>query len=471
MPRRTKIVATIGPATATPARVEACLRAGADVLRINASHGSETARERLFRAARRGSSRLGRPVAIVIDLMGPKIRTGRLEGGEPVLLRAGAAVVVTTRDVPGNERLVSTSFRALPGAVKAGDSILLSDGAIELEVLRKAGPDVSCRVVAGGLLGERKGIHLPGAKLRAPIPTSKDRRDLERALAWGADAVALSFVRDACDVRRLRRAMGRRAIPVIAKIEKPEAVERLDEILDVSDAVMIARGDLGVEAPAEEVPLLQKEIIRRCSERGRPVITATQMLESMMSHPRPTRAEASDVANAVLDGSDAVMLSGETAAGSYPVESVRTMSRILEVTEASAPQGVPRDGRPIRDGSFVQATVDAACSAALASNATVIAVFTLSGRTAVLLSKQRPAARILALTPSAGVRRWLSLAWGVTAYSAPIGETTDEMLRRGETALLRARAVRRGEVAVIVAGTTPLRGATNMLQVTRLGST
>jgi pyruvate kinase len=466
--RRTKIVATIGPATATPARIEKLIRAGADVLRLNSSHGTEAQREALFRAAREASARVRSATAILVDLQGPKIRTGPLENGAPIRLRAGERLVVTTRSVPGRPGLVSTNHRALTSEVSRGARILVADGAIELRVVSVAGPDVVCRVVVGGKLGERKGINLPNVNVRARIPTAKDLRDLRLATSWGADLVALSFVRTADDVRRLRRAMGRRVLPIVAKIEKPEAVDRIDSILEACDGVMVARGDLGVELPIERVPLVQKEIIRRAEAHGRLVVTATQMLESMMESPRPTRAEASDVANAVLDGTDAVMLSGETAAGKYPIDAVCTMDRIVRATEGSMARAAS-DGEARVDGSVDRATALAACYAALVSRAVAVVTFTTSGRTAMLLSKLRPPVPIVALTPHEDVRRRLALAWGVTALFAPIGRTTAELLRFGDVALRRAPMVRRGDPVVVIAGSTPVRGATNVMKVTRVG--
>jgi pyruvate kinase len=467
---RTKIVATIGPATATPARIEALLRAGADVLRLNSSHGTAEERERLFRAARTAASRLPRATAILVDLQGPKIRTGALDGGAPIRLRRGSRLTLTTRAIPGRDGIVSTTHRRLPRDVRRGDRILLADGTIELVVRGVSGRDVECRVVTGGLLGERKGNNLPGVRTRARVPTSKDLTDLRLALEWGADLVALSFVRGPADVQRLRRAIGARDVPIIAKIEKPEAVDSIHGILRECEGVMIARGDLGVETPVERVPLLQKEIIRHAGDHGRLVITATQMLESMMENPRPTRAEASDVANAVLDGTDAVMLSGETAAGKFPVEAVRTMARIVEATERGE---AGRATRAIRADSSLgsdvtRATALAACYAAVESGARAIVAYSMSGRTAFLLAKLRPAVPILALTPSEEVRRRLALAWGVRGLLAPFGRTTDEMLRLGEAVLRRSRLIPSGDVIVVVAGTTPLAGATNLLKVMRI---
>ncbi|MBI1854095.1 MAG: pyruvate kinase [Planctomycetes bacterium] len=467
---RTKIVATIGPATATPARIEKLIRAGADVLRLNSSHGTEASREGLFRAARRASARVGSGTAILVDLQGPKIRTGPLEGGVPFRARVGDRLVVTTRPIVGRPGLVSTGYRRLAREVSPGDRILVADGAIELRALSVSGPDVACRVVVGGMFGERKGINLPGVRTRVTIPTAKDLRDLRLAVEWGADLIALSFVRGPEDVRRLRCALGRHAIPIVAKIEKPEAVLHLDAILDECEGVMVARGDLGVEMPVERVPLLQKEIIRRANAHVRLVITATQMLESMMDNPRPTRAEASDVANAVLDGTDAVMLSGETAAGKFPIEAVRVMDRIVRATEAGAATSRANENVLAIDGSVYRATAHAACTAALESRARAIVVFTTSGRTAQYLAKLRPCVPIVAVTPSESVRRQLAIAWGVTAVVARTGRTTDALLRAGDAAIRQSRILRRGDPVVVVAGTTPVRGATNLLKVTRVGS-
>ena len=335
--RRAKIVCTLGPATDRPERLVGLLEAGMDVARLNFSHGTLAEHAQRLRLLRRLARERGKPLAVVQDLQGPKIRTGRLEGGKPIALRTGARVTITTRPLPGNVNVISTTFQPLPGEVKPGNRILLADGLIELRVETVKGGDVLCQVVEGGELGEHKGINLPGLPLKISALTAKDRADLKFGIEQGVDYVALSFVRAAADVLELKRFLVRtgRDTPVIAKLEKPEAIDRLDEILAVSDAVMVARGDLGVESPPETVPLMQKKIIARANVLKVPVIVATQMLESMTEHSRPTRAEASDVANAIFDGADALMLSAETAVGQYPVDAVRMMARIISAAESS----------------------------------------------------------------------------------------------------------------------------------------
>src|SRR5215471_6398960 len=422
--RRTKIVCTIGPATSSEERLEQLMRAGMNVARLNFSHGSHVEHEQVIRRVRAISTHLGCVVALLQDLQGPKIRTGKLQDGKPVTLVDGSHIAITTRDVTGNTQIISTTYKPLPQDVKAGDRILLDDGLLELRVLGTNETDVRCEVVHGGELGEHKGINLPGVAVSSPALTEKDRDDLRFGIEQGVDYVALSFVRKPEDAREAQQLIRQylterygeheeRDIPLIVKIEKPEAVEQLDAILATTDGVMVARGDLGVEMPPEKVPLIQKRIISKCNELGLPVITATQMLESMIVNPRPTRAEVNDVSNAVLDKTDLVMLSAETASGAYPIEAVQMMVRIILETEAGG-----RTARQPQRQRLSQEKAVSHAARALSEEASVkaIVVFTQSGNTARLIAQDRPRTPILAYTPSARVYRQLALYWGVWPY-------------------------------------------------------
>jgi pyruvate kinase len=463
--RRSKIICTLGPASESTEMIERLMRAGMDVARLNFSHGTQAEHARTIALLRRLSGKLARPIAILADLQGPKIRTGALAGGRPVTLRAGQRFTITTASVPGTSERVSTTYKNLPRDVRRGDRILLSDGLIELRVERSRGADVTCKAVNGGVLGEHKGINLPGVKLRVPALTAKDRDDLAFALAHGANYIAVSFVRRAEDVLAAKAAIARagKDTPVIAKLEKPEAIENLGAILRAADGVMVARGDLGVEMSPERVPVVQKEIIARARDCRRPVITATQMLESMTQNPRPTRAEASDVANAVFDGSDALMLSAETAAGRYPLESVRMMDRIIREAEASI-SDFPRP--PHTSGlNVAETTAELICHASEELQMKVLAVFTQSGSTARLVSKYRPKPPIIAFSPDQETRRRLSLFWGVLPWTITRVRNTDELAELTEKRLLEERLVRRGDVVGIVAGTPfGTRGTTNFMK-------
>jgi pyruvate kinase len=463
--RRSKIICTLGPASESTEMIERLMRAGMDVARLNFSHGTQAEHARTIARLRRLSGKLARPIAILADLQGPKIRTGALAGGGPVTLRAGQCFTITAASVPGTSERVSTTYKNLPRDVRRGDRILLSDGLIELRVERSRGADVACKVENGGVLGEHKGINLPGVKLRVPALTAKDRDDLAFALAHGANYIAVSFVRRAEDVLAAKAAIARagKDTPVIAKLEKPEAIENLGAILRAADGVMVARGDLGVEMSPERVPVVQKEIIARARDARRPVITATQMLESMTQNPRPTRAEASDVANAVFDGSDALMLSAETAAGRYPLESVRMMDRIIREAEASIGD-FPRP--PHTSGlNVAETTAELICHASEELQMKVLAVFTQSGSTARLVSKYRPKPPIIAFSPDQETRRRLSLFWGVLPRTITRVRNTDELAELTEKRLLEEHLVRRGDVVGIVAGTPfGTRGTTNFMK-------
>jgi len=466
MKRKAKIVATIGPASREPLQLLALLEAGMDVARLNFSHGEHSQHAQVVRDLRRLTTVRKKSLAIVADLPGPKIRTGRLENGKAVELRTGQKLILTGKDVVGNRQRFSINYRRLAQDVKPGNRILLADGLIELRVLSTEGEEVLCRVVNGGVLGERKGVNLPGVALKISSLTEKDRKHVRFALKNGVNYFAQSFVRSADDVSQLK-ALIRRAghdTPVLAKIEKPEAVDHLEEILEVADGVMVARGDLGVEMNPEEVPVAQKRIIALANERRLPVITATQMLESMIENPRPTRAEASDVANAIFDGTDAVMLSGETAAGKYPREAVAMMDRIIQHAETAMPSLPPRRrvGRP----SVAETVAETAAAAADQLDLAAIAVFTESGSSARLVSKARPAPPIVAFSPSRDVRRRLALLWGVLPRRINRVRHVDQLTQEGERRLRREKLVKKGDIIAFVAGS-PLgtKGTTNLLKL------
>jgi pyruvate kinase len=466
--RRTRIVATIGPASNDAGVVRRLIKAGVDVFRVNFSHATHEMYDRWLSIIRKEARDAGRHVGVLADLQGPKLRIGELENHQPVELVAGATVEITTEPVVGNARRLSTTYAPLPHDVHAGDRILLNDGAIELQV-RKTGADtVTCVVINGGSLGEHKGMNLPGVAVSSPALTEKDRDDLAHAIKSGVDFIAISFVRrpeDVIEAKALVRAAGGDA-PVIAKIEKPEAIDRLDAIMHASDAVMVARGDLGVEMPPERVPTLQKHIIRQAKDHLIPVITATQMLESMISSPRPTRAEASDVANAIIDGTDAIMLSGETAAGLYPVESVETMVRIALEAESSFP---PRERRRQRVESDSHAISHAACHITESIDVKVIAAFTHTGFSARLVSKDRPRVPIYAFVPDDHVGRSLTIDWGVRSTVIEYQGSTEELIAKVEAELRRLGVVVSGE-AVVVVGGTPMGvpGRTNFIKIIRV---
>jgi pyruvate kinase len=474
--RRAKIVATIGPASHSPQMMRALLLNGLDVARFNFSHGGPNSNAPHIAMLRRVGEEEGVPVSILQDLCGPKIRTGEIAGGA-VSLETGRRFVLTTRPTPGGETEVSVTYAALPRDCRRGDTILLDDGHIELYVEETTETDVICSVADGGVLKPNKGINLPGVAVSAPTLSEKDRHDVEWGLDNGVEYVALSFVRspdDVCDLREIVRAKNS-AAQIIAKIEKPEAVEQIEAILAVADGVMVARGDLGVEMPTEKVPLLQKRIIQAANESGKLVITATQMLESMTHAPRPTRAEASDVANAVLDGSDALMLSGETAAGAYPLESLQMMARIIGEVETSADDiwynyRAQRREQYEELGDFTAAICEAAAHAAAGLKARAIVCFTETGHTARRLAKYRPPVPILAFTPSAEVARGLHLAWGVQPHLIAPSKTTDEMIGMADETLTASGMVARGDVVVVTLGApVALHGSTNLLKLHRVG--
>jgi pyruvate kinase len=470
--RRAKIVATLGPASNTEPVFRDLVRAGVDVVRLNFSHGTHEEKAALIKMIRKVSREERKPLCILGDLQGPKIRTNKLKGGVPVLLVAGERLTITPRELLGDATIVSTTFKTLAENVEQGSRILLSDGLIELRVHEVNGDDVVCEIINGGMLGEKKGINLPGIPVRVPSLTEKDAEDLEFALKAGVDAIAVSFVRTAEDVRLVRNritALGGETW-IIAKLEKPQAIEHLDAILQAADGVMVARGDLGVEVPPEKVPAIQKHIIRRAGEYRKPVITATQMLESMIENPRPTRAEASDVANAVYDGTDGVMLSGESAMGKYPVEAVAMMARIVSEAERSIKEdslNAPRLRR--RHLSIAETICESAAYAADDLDLRGIALFTESGTTARQLSKYHPTAPIFALSPVDVTINRLNLLWGTTPIRCPKVNSTEALVDVAENLLEQSGYVRPHEVIAIVAGTRTKSGSTNFLRLHVIG--
>jgi pyruvate kinase len=444
--------------------------AGMDVARLNFSHGTHADHASRVASIRRSSRVYKKPIAILADLQGPKIRTGPLQNARPIRLRFGQRFIITTKQIVGTPEGVSTTYRALPESVQKGDRILLRDGEIALRVVSKHGREVVCQVENGGDLGEHQGINLPGVKIKIPSLTPKDRIDLAFALEQGANYVALSFVRSAADVRAAKSIIARsgKDTRVIAKLEKPEAIADLEEILSAADGVMIARGDLGVEMPLETVPVVQKQIISKARDALVPVITATQMLDSMQKNPRPTRAEASDVANAIFDGSDALMLSGETAAGQYPLESVVMMDRIIREAEANA----KRDLRPTRVEHLHigEAIAEAICHAAEELHMKLVVVFTESGLSARLVSKYRPRAPIVAFSPNRDTRRRLSLLWGVLPRRIVGIHSVEQLAEVAEKRLREEKLVQKGDIVGIISGTPfGARGTTNLIRLLRIG--
>jgi pyruvate kinase len=444
------------------------MRDGMDVARLNFSHGSHNEHAATIEALRKAAKAERRSICILQDLQGPKIRTGALKDHKPVVLKTGATITITTRAVEGNGKLISTTFAGLHHEVQAGSRILLSDGRIELQVENVAGQDIECEVINGGTLAEHQGINLPGAALSIPALTEKDRKDLEFGIRHGVDVVALSFVRSAADVRTARGiiAAHRSDIPVFAKLEKPQALDQLEDILEGADGVMVARGDLGVEMPPEKVPVIQKHVIRRAAEWRKPVIIATQMLESMIENPRPTRAEASDVANAIFDGTDAVMLSAETASGKYPREAVCMMAKIVVEAERNMAEfNPPRRRRARRELSISESICDSIAHAAEDLHMSAIAVFTETGNTARMLSKFRPKSRIYAFSHVPAVCNRMNLLWGVQSIRRDHALNSEEMLTTAEQELLRTGRTKAGDILGVVAGTQMSSGSTNFMRL------
>ncbi|WP_394251629.1 pyruvate kinase [Arthrobacter pityocampae] len=467
--RRAKIVATFGPAIASYENTLAVLEAGVDVARMNMSHGDYAVHSSTYENVRRASAELGKPVGIFADLQGPKIRLGRFVDG-PHALSPGDVFTITVEDIEGTQEICSTTFKGLPHDVNVGDLLLIDDGKVTLRATEVDDVKVVTEVVIGGMVSNNKGINLPGVAVNVPALSEKDEDDLRWAIQIGVDMVALSFVRDAGDVKRVHEIMdeeGRR-VPVIAKIEKPQAVDALEEIIDAFDAIMVARGDLGVELPLQDVPIVQKRAVELARRWAKPVIVATQVLESMIDNPRPTRAEASDCANAVLDGADAVMLSGETSVGKYPMETVRTMADIIESTERHGLERVPPLGsKPkTRGGAITRAAVEISDQL----DARYICTFTQSGDSARRLSRLRPKKPVFAFTPVQSTLNAMSLIWGVQPRLVPFVEHTDQMTAQVDRVLFEQGLVEVDDLVVIAAGSPPGQaGSTNSLKVHRVG--
>src|SRR5271170_4024133 len=471
-PRRAKIVATLGPSSNTETTFRELVRAGLDVARLNFSHGSHPQKLELIEMVRKVGREESKNICILGDLQGPKIRTGRLEDRKPIQLVTGQQLIITPRDIPGNTSVISTTCPTLAENLEAGARILLSDGLIELLVVGVNGEDVECQVINGGTLGENKGINLPGIAVRVPSLTEKDEIDLEFAIKNGVDAIAVSFIRTADDVRYVKQRIAGLGADtwVIAKLEKPQAIVNLEEILEAADGVMVARGDLGVEMPPEQVPAIQKLVIRRAAEHRKPVITATQMLESMIENPRPTRAEASDVANAIYDGTDAVMLSAETAAGKYPVDAVKMMAKIVVETESQMRESLHDAPALAQHGghgrlSIAETICESMAHAAEDLDISAIAVFTETGATARQLSKYRPGPQIYALSSIAVVINRMTMLWGVVPVLCAKNYTTEQMVSEAERLLEEKGFVHPRQILGIVAGTRTKSGSTNFLRL------
>ncbi len=467
----TKIVATLGPASDSPIMLRRLLEAGVDVFRMNASHGTQEQHAARIQGVREAAAEFGKHAGILLDLQGPKIRLEKFVGGR-CELETGSVFTITVEPQLGNSAKASTGYARFAKDVKAGDRVLLADGAVEMRAIKTDGISVRCEVLSGGTIGDNKGINLPGVQVSAPSLTEKDLSDLEFGLDEGIDMVALSFVRSAEDVRQLRQRLDVRnvRIPVISKIEKPQAWENIESILDISDGVMVARGDLGVEMALERVPSIQKGIIRHARRASKFTITATQMLESMIVNPTPTRAEVSDVANAIYDGSDAVMLSAETSVGKYPVEAVQIMERIATEAERSLRARGFQEVHRRHSPSYAEIVADAAYHAARDASLSAIVVFTASGSSARLISRYRPPDSIYAITPSLEVARQLSIHYGVVPLLAPDVASTDEMLSLSDALLLERGLLKIGDSVVFVAGQPIGRpGTTNLMKLHRIG--
>ena len=467
--RRAKIVCTLGPATSSEESILALVEAGMDVARLNLSHGSHEDHRSNVLKVREASDRTGHAVGILADLQGPKIRTGRFEEG-PITLATDDVFTITTRDVPGGQHEVGTTYDGLPGDVRPGDLLLVDDGKIAFQATTVTETDVVCAVVEGGVLSNNKGINLPGVAVSVPALSEKDKEDLRFALELRVDFIALSFVRSAQDMDAVREVMDEVGItvPVIAKIEKPQAVDNLEQIIEAFDGLMVARGDLGVELPLEEVPLVQKDAVERCRRHGKPVIVATQVLESMITNSRPTRAEASDAANAVLDGADAIMLSGETSIGAFPVEAVRTMAEIIRHTEE---HGIDRIA-PLRTPPVTIGGAIAAAGASIGGliGVTYLCTFTHTGESARRMAQVRHPLPILAFTPLQSTRSQLTLTWGVETFLTENPRHTDDYAKIVDRILIANGRLSEGERVVIIAGSPPgIPGSTNALRVHRAG--
>lgn len=467
--RRAKIVATLGPATSSYENIRAIIEAGVDVARMNLSHGSYEVHEEVYQNVRKAAADTGKAVAIMVDLQGPKIRLGKFENG-PYDLAVGDIFKITIEDILGTKEISGTTFKGLPNDVRPGDPLLIDDGKVKLEVISTDGTVVTTKVIVGGAVSNNKGINLPGVAVNVPALSEKDEDDLRWGLKLGADLIALSFVRNAEDIIRVHEIMAEegRKVPVIAKIEKPQAVDHLEAIIDAFDAIMVARGDLGVELPLEAVPIVQKRTVELARRMAKPVIVATQMLESMISSPVPTRAETSDVANAILDGADAVMLSGETSVGEFPVITVQTMARIVESTEDHGLERIPPLGtKPRTQGGAITL---AAAEVADFVDAKYVCVFTESGDSARRMSRLRFRIPMKAFTPDEAIRRRMALIWGIESYIVDRVTHTDAMYRQVDEVLLREGLAEVGDKVVVISGSPPgIPGSTNDLRVHVVG--
>jgi pyruvate kinase len=468
--RRAKIVATLGPATTSYDNIRAIIDAGVDVARMNLSHGSHEVHEGIYQTVRKAAEDSGKAVGIFVDLQGPKIRLAKFKDG-PVMLNKGATFKITTDEVDGDVNICGTTFKGLPQDVKEGDILLIDDGKVRLRATSVSDTTVTCEVEVAGEVSNNKGINLPGVAVNVPALSDKDEIDLRWALKVGVDMIALSFVRNASDIERVHEIMKEegRTLPVIAKIEKPQAVENLEEIIDAFDGIMVARGDLGVELPLEQVPLVQKRAVELARRWAKPVIVATQMLESMIHASIPTRAETSDVANAVLDGADALMLSGETSVGLFPVETVATMAKIIESTEDNGLDRIPALGT--RPHTHAGAVSLAAMEIAELLGSKYVCVFTESGDSMKRISRLRSQVPVLSFTPNQEIRNRLSLVWGAKTFMVPKVNHTDDMFAQVDQTVLAEGLCKPGDEVVVVAGTPPgVSGSTNTLRVHKVGS-
>lgn len=468
--RRAKIVATLGPATTSYEQISAILNAGVDVARMNLSHGSHSLHEEVYQTVRKAAADIGKSVGIFVDLQGPKIRLARFRNG-PVLLQKGATFKITIDEVEGDVEICGTTFKGLPADVKPGDVLLIDDGKVKLRATEVSETTVTTVVEVAGEVSNNKGINLPGVAVNVPALSEKDEDDLRWGLKIGVDMIALSFVRDASDIERVHEIMREEGVmlPVIAKIEKPQAVENLEEIIDAFDGIMVARGDLGVELPLEQVPLVQKRAVELARRWAKPVIVATQMLESMIHSSIPTRAETSDVANAVLDGADALMLSGETSVGEFPVETVETMAKIIESTEDNGLDRIPALGT--RPHTHAGAVSLAAMEIAELLGSKYVCVFTESGDSMKRISRLRSAVPVLSFTPNQAIANRLSLVWGATTFLVPKVNHTDAMFDQVDQTVIAEGLCKEGDEVVVVAGTPPgVSGSTNTLRVHKVGS-
>ena len=471
MANKTKIVATIGPASSGKTVLRKMIVAGMNVARVNLSHGSYEEHTLGINLIRSLSRSMNKPVGIIFDLQGPKIRTGKLKDGKPLLLKRNHKIRITTRNILGTADMISTTYARLVDDIKKGDRILLDDGRIELKAISKTDDTMSCKIIHGGILRESKGINLPGVDISAPSLTAKDRRDINFGIKSGIDFFAISFVRSEDDVKVIKSIIKKQGsdIPVIAKIEKPEAVKSLNNILDVSDGIMVARGDLGVEMKPEKIPTIQKQVIHKAIQANRPVITATQMLETMINNPIPTRAEASDVANAIYDGTDAVMLSAETASGRYPEKAIRMMTRIAAEAEKSIFMKYDR-----QYDKFMEDTI--ACAVAQSSvrilndvKAKAIVVFSVSGKTSTLVARQRPSKPVYAFTPNTEVYNRMALSWGIIPQYIPRILKAERLIEASEKLLLQKGLIKNDDLVVLITGLALKSGSTNLIKIHKVG--